>query len=138
MRALLACLAALASADRREDRLYKDLMKVPFPKFHTLWESRLVVFGQDYNPLERPVDNSSLPVKVTLGVSMQQIVDLVHSILPRFRPSMEGRWIEGREEPGPSHERLAQLCKGPAYIYSNHSYSSRFHAKRLPFPQTKF
>ncbi len=31
----------------------------------------------DYNPLERPVENSSLPVVVKLGVDLLQVVDLV-------------------------------------------------------------
>ncbi len=36
----------------------------------------------DYNPLERPVENSSLPVVVKLGVDLLQVVDLVSSSYP--------------------------------------------------------
>ncbi len=45
-------------ADEHEFRLYEDLMS-------------------DYNKLERPVSNNSQPVKVTLAVILQQIVDVV-------------------------------------------------------------
>ena len=44
-----------------------------------------------YNPLERPVENNSMPVKVTLSIVLQQLVGLVcnmqilvNSIVDRF------------------------------------------------------
>ncbi len=55
---LVLLIVAAIRADMYEDQLYKDLRV-------------------NYNPLERPVDNNSHPVKVFLGVSLQQIVDLV-------------------------------------------------------------
>lgn len=54
--------------DAFEHQLYQDLLK-------------------NYNPLERPVQNNSLPVKVTLGVILQQIVDLVRIPCPLSWPA---------------------------------------------------
>lgn len=56
MLSLLAT-AALTSASHHERRLYDDLMR-------------------DYNNLERPVENHSLPVTVYLKVSLQQLIDV--------------------------------------------------------------
>uniref|UniRef100_A0A914X3S8 Neurotransmitter-gated ion-channel ligand-binding domain-containing protein n=1 Tax=Plectus sambesii TaxID=2011161 RepID=A0A914X3S8_9BILA len=55
--ALVTALLSVCRADEHEYRLYEDLMRF-------------------YNPLERPVENNSFPVKVTIGLVLQQIVDM--------------------------------------------------------------
>uniref|UniRef100_A0A914WRM2 Uncharacterized protein n=1 Tax=Plectus sambesii TaxID=2011161 RepID=A0A914WRM2_9BILA len=54
---LVTALLSVCRADEHEYRLYEDLMRF-------------------YNPLERPVENNSFPVKVTIGLVLQQIVDM--------------------------------------------------------------